>query len=121
VAEAVPEHDPVARRVAENQARFREANEDINAIARQADLPRIPFVCECANPRCVEILRLSRAEYEAIRADGRLFLNAPDHEAAALGWAVVVERRSDFVVVEKIGEAGQISEALDPRRRSGDG
>jgi hypothetical protein len=121
VAEAVPEHDPVARRVAENQARFREANEDINAIARQADLPRIPFVCECANPRCVEILRLSRAEYEAIRADGRRFLNAPDHDAAALGWAVVVERRPDFVVVEKIGEAGQISEALDPRRRSGDG
>jgi hypothetical protein len=121
VAETVPEPDPVARRVAENQSRFREANEDINAIAQQADLPRIPFVCECANPRCVEILRLSRAEYEAIRADGRRFVNAPNHEAAALGRAVVVERRPDFVVVEKIGEAGQISEALDPRRRSGDG
>jgi hypothetical protein len=77
-------------------------------------------VCECANPECVEILRLSRSEYEAIRADGRRFLNAPGHEAAALGWGVVVEKGEGFVVVEKIGDAGNISDALDPRR-DGDG
>jgi hypothetical protein len=119
--ERAPAQDPVAERVAENQVRFRAANEEISAIAqRGADLPRIPFVCECANPRCVEILRLSRPEYEAIRADGRWFLNAPGHEAAALGWGVVVDRGDGFVVVEKIGEAGDISEALDPRR-DGDG
>jgi hypothetical protein len=121
MAEPVSEHDPVAQRVAENQARFREANEDISSIAHRADLPRIPFVCECANPRCVEIVRLSRADYEGIRADGRRFLNAPGHETAALEWAVVVDRGPGFVVVEKIGEAGEISEALDPRRPSGDG
>jgi hypothetical protein len=121
VAEALPERDPVAERVAVNQARFREANEDINSIAQRADLPRIPFVCECANPRCAEIVRLSRADYEAIRADGRRFLNVPGHEAAALGWAVVVDRGPGFVVVEKIGDAGEITEALDPRRESGDG
>jgi hypothetical protein len=117
VAETALPYEPVAKRVAENQARFREANEEISAIAeRGADLPRIPFVCECANPRCVEILRLSRSQYEAIRADGRRFLNAPGHEAAALGWGVVVERGDGFVVVEKIGEAGDFSDALDPRR-----
>jgi hypothetical protein len=116
VAEQVLPHDPVAERVAENQARFRAANEKISALALRTDLPRIPFVCECANPRCVEIVRLTQAEYEAIRADGRHFLNAPGHEAAALGWGVVVERRDGFVVVEKIGEAGAIAEALDPRR-----
>jgi hypothetical protein len=121
VAQPVPEHDSVAQRVAENQARFREANEDISSIAQRADLPRIPFVCECANPRCVEIVRLSRADYEGVRADGRRFLNAPGHETASLGWAVVVDRGPGFLVVEKIGEAGAISEALDPRRQSGDG
>ena len=115
MAEAVPHQDPVARRVAENQSRFRQANESINSIAQRADLPRIPFVCECANPRCLEIIKLSRAEYEAVRADGRRFLNAPGHEAAARGWAKVVERHLDFVVVEKVGEAGEITKALDPR------
>jgi hypothetical protein len=113
--------DPGAKRVAENQARFRVANEEISAIAlRGAELPRIPFVCECADPRCVEILRLSRSVYETVRADGRRFVNAPGHEAASLGWGVVVERGDGFVVVEKTGEAGDISEALDPRR-DGDG
>jgi hypothetical protein len=122
VAETAFPYNPVAKRVAENQARFRETNEEINAIAqRGADLPRIPFVCECADPRCVEILRLSRFEYEAIRADGRRFVNAPGHEAAALGWAVVVEGGDGFVVVEKIGEAGDISDALDPREVGSDG
>ena len=117
----MPERDPVAERVAVNQARFREANEDINAIAQRADLPRIPFVCECANPRCVEIVRLSRADYDEIRADGRRFLMGPLNEAAALGWAVVVDRGPGFVVVEKIGDAGEVTEALDPRRGSGGG
>lgn len=111
----------MAERVAENEARFREANERISEIALAADLPRIPFVCECANARCNEIVRLSRPEYEAIRADGRRFLNAPGHEAAALGWSVVVERGDGFFVIEKIGQAGEISEALDPRARRGDG
>jgi hypothetical protein len=121
VTETASSYDPVAKRVAENQARFREANEEVSAVAeRGADLPRIPFVCECANPRCVEILRLSRSEYEAVRADGRRFLNVPGHEAASLGWGVVVERGDGFVVVEKIGDAGDIANALDPRN-DGDG
>jgi hypothetical protein len=52
VTEAASDRDPVAKRVAENEARFREANEEINALAERADLPRIPFVCECADLGC---------------------------------------------------------------------
>jgi hypothetical protein len=121
VSEATSEHDPVAERVAENESRFREANEDINAIAAKTDLPHIPFVCECADLCCTEILRLSHSEYEEIRDDGRHFLNAPGHQTAARGWAVVVAERDGYVVVEKLAEAGEISENLDPRGGGGDG
>ncbi len=50
-----------------------------------------------------------------IRSDGRRFLNAPNHVAAARGWARLVERRDGYDVVEKLGEAGEITEHLDPR------
>jgi hypothetical protein len=49
--ERAPAQDPVAERVAENQARFRAANEEISAIAqRGADLPRSPFCASAQTP-----------------------------------------------------------------------
>jgi hypothetical protein len=42
-----------------------------------------------------------------------VFLNAPDHEIAAQGWAKVVERHADYLIVEKIGQAGEIAEMID--------
>lgn len=120
VTEPAADSSPSAQRVAENQARFREANERISTIAERADVERIPFVCECADAGCREILRLVREEYEAIRADGRRFLNAPGHEDASSAWGVVVDRRDRYVIVEKIGEAGDRVEASDPRAEGDD-
>jgi len=59
------------------------------------------------------VLQIPREEYERGRSDSRFFLNAPGHQAAAGGWAEVVERHAGYVVVEKIGRAGEISEMLD--------
>ena len=120
VSQPAEERSPSAQRVAENQARFREANEKISTVSKRVDLERIPFVCECADPGCREILRLSRDEYEAVRADGRRFFNAAGHEDASSSWGVVVERCDGYVVVEKIGEAGDIAEASDPRLEGND-
>ncbi len=104
-----------ARRAAENDARFRQANENISRVAEDVSVDWIPFVCECADLGCQEIVYVSRAAYEEIRSDGRRFLNAPNHVAAARGWARLVERRDGYDVVEKLGEAGEITEHLDPR------
>jgi hypothetical protein len=119
VSEPAPRQSATARRVAENDARFREANERISAAAERADLEPIPFICECANPRCRAILRLTRAEYEDVRASGRRFLSLPGHEAAAMGWERVVDRRDGYFVVEKIGEAAEMVEDMNPRARRG--
>jgi hypothetical protein len=65
-------------RIAKNDATFRDANERIGAAAGAygSDIP-IPFICECADPACSEIVLLELGQYEEIRADSRHFLNAP--------------------------------------------
>lgn len=107
----------IEERIALNNATFRNANERISAAAGvyDVDMP-VPFICECADGSCSEIVRLELDEYEEIRADSRHFLNAPGHHAAAQGAAVVVEERDGYVIVEKVGHAGDVVEALDERK-----
>src|SRR3954467_3298137 len=101
--------DRSAERVALNDATFRQANERISERAEAADMTEeIPFLCECAEESCSEIVRLSHAEYEGIRKDATHFLNAPGHEVAAGPHAEVVERKDGYVIVQKTGLAGEI-------------
>ena len=102
-----------AERIARNDAIFREANEGISEIAHAGGLRRVSFVCECADVACRELVPMSLREYGEIRVDSRLFLNVPGHQASAQGWAQVVEKHDRYVVVEKIGPAGEVAEQLD--------
>jgi hypothetical protein len=103
-------------RIARNQATFREANERIGAAAGVYEVATpVPFICECADPSCSEIVRLELDQYEEIRSDSRRFLNVPGHQSAAQGVSVVVEERKGYVIVEKVGHAGEVAEALDER------
>ena len=45
----------MARRIGENEARFRAANEKIEnaALRLQPDMKTLPFVCECGRPECL--------------------------------------------------------------------
>jgi hypothetical protein len=105
-----------AERVARNQATFREANEGIEQAAREYDVDGgLPFICECSDPVCVEILHVKLSEYEAVRVTPTHFIYAPGHHRAAEGWGVVVEQRDGYEIVEKVGDAANVAEALDPR------
>ncbi len=109
------ESELVAERVARNDATFREANERIRRAAEEYEMKHaVPFICECAAEDCSEIVQLSLAEYGEIRSDPRRFFNAHGHQSAARGAARVVSAKADYVVVEKIGRAGQVAEELDP-------
>jgi len=46
----------------------------------------IPFICECADPACREIIRLNQDEYEAVRAESRHFFNVPGHRWRQGDW-----------------------------------
>jgi hypothetical protein len=96
-------NESVRERIAENNYTFREANEKIRAKADEYDAPveRVPFLCECPVPSCTEILRLTLAEYEEVRAKPRHFFTAPGHEQADAAVGHVVSRESDYVIVEK--------------------
>jgi hypothetical protein len=103
-------------RIARNDATFRRANERISAAAGayKLDTP-VPFLCECADPKCSEIVRLKLDEYEEIRADSRHFLNIPGHQEADGATGVVVAKRNGYVIVEKTGYAAETAKALDER------
>ena len=71
--------DLTTERIAENQCSFREANEKIEAAADNMELlDRIPFICECADANCMEIVRLSQDEYEVVRQHPTRSLPHPD-------------------------------------------
>jgi hypothetical protein len=59
------------------------------------------------------MLSLSFREHEHARAHPRRFVVASGHER--LDVEVVVETRPGYLVVQKIGEAGETAAGVDPR------
>lgn len=98
---------------AENEAAFRDANEQIRAAERKLDPPleRVPYLCECDDVGCHEPIRLSASEYEGVRQDGTTFLIVPGHSSDG----DVAERHEHYLVVHKHGRGGGVARALDPR------
>jgi hypothetical protein len=110
--------DLSAERVALNDATFRNANEKIEDKAESLEIDPVPFLCECADVTCTEVVRLSLGDYEDIRSDPTHFLNVPGHEVAAGPHGRVVAEREGYVIVQKIGLAGEIVTDLDERARA---
>lgn len=104
-----------AKRLARNEAFFREVNERIRETAERfgADDHTYEFICECADPNCTDRVSLSPSAYEEIRADSRRFVLAEGHENTRIEQLVAAE--DDHVIVEKVGVAGEVAAALDPR------
>jgi len=109
--------DTRPRRIALNEAQFREINESLrDSLDRLAQLPeQLSFVCECGNADCRETIAVTPAAYEAARADPLRFLVHPGHEL--LDAERVVERHEGYLVVEKFADAARIVEETDPRQR----
>lgn len=108
--------DERARRLAENEARFREINDrverDLEHVVEDPD-ELLPFVCECAMRTCNATIELSRDEYERVREQPILFAAAPGHEI--LDVEDVVERHERYVVIRKHPETWDIVTRTDPR------
>ena len=105
--------DRSAARAARNEARFREANEQIHGKVVELELAerRNPYLCECEEEHCTTIVLLTSNEYEQVRSGPRRFLLAPGHESD--GDRVVAEH-DHFTVVDKTGEEGRLVEESAP-------
>src|SRR3954454_17217408 len=104
-------------RKALNQDTFRMANERLEENAREVVgvVPDalVPFLCECPRQSCTQVVLVTLEEYERVRSDGRLGIEAIAHDDGSVEW--VVERNERFIVTDKFGEAGKVAEATDPR------
>ena len=99
---------------AENEATFREANEAIRAAERALDPPlqRVPYVCECDDVRCRELIPLTAREYEHVRDDGATFATARGHASDGH----ILEEHEHYLLVRKSDAGGEVARARDPRR-----
>jgi hypothetical protein len=74
----------------------------------------VPFICECAEPRCTDIIRVSLTDYERVRSRPTWFLCREGHEAAHADDAII-EQQDGWMIVEKRGHAGEVAADLDGR------
>ena len=99
---------------ARNESIFREANERL--AERRAELSavegRTPYLCECEDESCTEIVRLTAEDYEAVRADPTHFVIVPDHPTHG---AEIVRSGAGWICVAKAGASGAIVREADPR------
>jgi hypothetical protein len=105
-----------ATRKAQNEARFRDANETQRGAAAaivESDEEPVPFLCECPDPRCTSVVLVTLREYEAVRAVPTDGLAAHGHEDLTV--EDVIETTERFRRTRKTGPAGEAFAELDPR------
>jgi hypothetical protein len=108
-----------AEKIARNNSLFREANDDIEAAATKFGIAPdrwTPFICECSDPKCVQIVRLTLEEYRRVRTEPTWFVHVPDHETVVEGAVRPVEQHERYTIVEKIGAAGSLAAELAGER-----
>ena len=109
-------------RAAKNQALYRNVNERIEALAASFEnlsRNRIEtFVCECADPSCVEQVHLSIGDYERVREDGNRFVVRAGHVFPDID--DVVATHDGYAVVAKRGAGAGAAEAQASDQRNGE-
>lgn len=100
---------------ARNEAFFREVNEQIEGASQTIPATELTmeFLCECDDLACQAKLQVTRAEYEAVRAEPTHFIVDPGHPDPSVEHVVLTNER--FLVVEKEGAPAKAAEESDPR------
>jgi len=108
-------------RIARNESSFREINERLESglrlIRHQQELHS--FICECGDQDCSELISLTFDEYRTIRKDSRHFAVVPGHVFPDAERVIVQHER--YEMIEKLGQAVEIVDALDERAPDGKG
>jgi len=91
-------------RHADNQRRFNAANERLGELVQQRvpEEERIPFLCECADERCLGRVELSLGEFEQLHENANVYVIVPGHPR--VNGEVILQRRERFEQVEKKNE-----------------
>ena len=85
-------------RALRNEQLFRDANEQIDDRRRELEVGgRTPYLCECEDPQCTQLIRLTLEEYGEARADDQKFIIAVGHPTRGS----VRAERDGYLVVHK--------------------
>lgn len=105
-----------AERAAHNEEVFRQINEKIDQGAGQHQVAStLPFHCECGRLTCTETIELYPRAYDEIASNPLHFVIKPEHRIPEI--ERVVAEQTDYIVVEKLGEARAEVEREHPRER----
>jgi hypothetical protein len=108
-----------AERAARNEEVFRGINERIQEGAdRHGVETTLPFHCECERASCLETIEIPPSSYERVVRERYRFVVIPGHEDDAI--ERVVERQTDYVVVEKVGAAREQIDRDHPQQQHRD-
>lgn len=105
--------DLQARRIARNEARFREINERTRLATDElhgAPQDECTIMCECAVAECEDMITLPVEAYERARSSAERFIIRPDHIIVATERAI--ELHDDFWIVEKVGPGARVAREL---------
>ena len=88
-----------AERAAENELAFRDANQKLAQRRDELELDheKTPFICECEDATCHDLVKLSAHEYMAVRESASRFFLVTGHATSGS----VVAQHDGWVVVEK--------------------
>jgi hypothetical protein len=99
--------------VARNEDLFRQVNErivEVAAVSHPED--DLIVLCECGQTDCLVQLDVPAPTYAEVREHGTWFIVQTEHNDPAV--EQVVRREGGFLIVEKLGVAGELAEELDP-------
>jgi hypothetical protein len=108
--------DEHERRIALNEAVFREANERIQELNQTfaTFTDALVLVCECGDGECAEKISMAPAAYEELRAESAHFAVVPGHEMPEVE-QVIAQREGYDVVRKDDGIPRKVAEVTDPR------
>jgi hypothetical protein len=106
-----------AIRRAENEVLLRRYNEHVEAERLLTQPTLSEWVCERADEKCAQPVKLSLAEYEAVRAEATHYFVATSDEHVASEIEYVVRREPRYWVIAKTGVGADISRREQEFRR----
>ena len=106
-----------AIRKAKNEIQLRKLNERIEEHHLRTRPLVAAWVCECADETCALPVKLTIAEYEAVRAEPTHFFVAPADEHVSTEIEYVVQREAAYWIIAKKGVGAEMSRReQEPRR-----
>ena len=100
-----------------NEIQLRKLNERIEEHHLRVKPTIAQWVCECADETCARPVKMTIAEYEAVRAEPTQFFVAPSEDHVSTDIEYVVRREPSYWVIAKRGVGADMSRREQTPRR----